>query len=525
MFTSAVAFLRLINAAHVMLREGVVTLLAPPEPPALGRLVLGLARLYERRNAKSAQGGARLATALRRLGPSYIKLGQFLATRADIVGGDVAKQLGVLQDRVPSKSLDEVRPLLEAALEGSLDDLFVEIGEAVAAASIAQVHPATILAANGEHQKVAVKLLRPGVERRFAKDLESFFLAARLAEWAFPKLRRLRPVASVETFARSTRLEMDFRLEAAALSEIAENTADDPGFRVPQVDWQRTARSVLTMEWIGGVKVSDVETLAEQGHDLNGLAAIVVQSFLRHAMRDGFFHADMHQGNLFVEPDGTLVAVDFGITGRLDEDGRRFLAEILYGFIVRDYKRISRIHFEAGYVPDYHDPEMFAQALRAIGEPIHGVSAQQISMARLLSQLLEVTDLFDMSTQTQLILLQKTMVVVEGVGRTLDPQLNIWTAADPVVRAWIESHLGAKARLDDLASGAAGLARMAKDLPKIAERVDRAGRLIETWSDAGVRLDEQTVTGLARKMKRSDWPAWLALAAAVGAVAFVIWGS
>lgn len=521
MLSKSVAFFRLMSAAHVLLREGVVTLLAPPEPPALGRAVLAFARLYERRNAKSAEGGARLASALRRLGPSYIKLGQFLATRADMVGPDVAKQLGVLQDQVPAKPLAEVRSSLERALEGTLDTLFEDIGEAVAAASIAQVHKATILSASGARQTVAVKLLRPGVERRFNKDLESFFLAARLAEWAIPKIRRLRPVASVETFARSTRLEMDFRLEAAAISEIGENTAQDAGFRVPSVDWQRTARTVLTMEWIDGIKVADVESLSKVGHDLEALAANVVQSFLRHAMRDGFFHADMHQGNLFVEPDGTLVAVDFGITGRLDPDGRRFLAEILYGFIVRDYQRISRIHFEAGYVPDHHDPEMFAQALRAIGEPIHGVSAQQISMARLLSQLLEVTELFDMSTQTQLILLQKTMVVVEGVGRTLDPNLNLWTAADPVVRSWIESHLGPKARFDDLASGAVGLARMASDLPKVAERVDRAGRMFDDWSRSGVKLDEATLQELSRRSQQPNWPAWLALVGAGAALVLI----
>ncbi len=320
---------------------------------------------------------------------------------------------------------------INRALQRNVDDLFVEFGEPMAAASIAQVHRATVRDADGELRTVAVKVLRPGVEARFRRDLDSFFLAARIIEWLMPAVRRLRPVAAVETLARSVRLEMDLRLEAAALSEMGENTREDPGFRVPKVDWVRTAKGVMTLEWIDGLKLTNPDRLIEAGHDPVALSKVVMQSFLRHAMRDGFFHADMHQGNLFVDTEGTLVAVDFGIMGRLNKAERRFLAEILYGFIRRDYLRTAQVHFEAGYVPPEEEVEVFAQALRAIGEPLRDRPAREISMAHLLSQLFEYTEVFHMTAQPRLILLQKTMVVVEGVARSLDPDLDIWTTSEP----------------------------------------------------------------------------------------------
>jgi ubiquinone biosynthesis protein len=318
-------------------------------------------------------------------------------------------------------------------------------------------------------------------------------------------------VAVVDTLARSVELEMDFRLEAAALSEMGENTADDPGFRVPEVNWPRTAKCVLTMEWISGRKLSDVAGIEADGHDLPAIGATVIQSFLRHAVRDGFFHADMHQGNLFLEPDGTLVAVDFGITGRLGRAERRFLAEILFGFITRDYRRVAEVHFEAGYVPADQDVEVFAQAIRAIGEPIHGHDASEISMARLLTQLLEVTELVNMRTQTQLIMLQKTMVVVEGVARTLNPHLDMWRTAEPVVRQWIERNLGPAARLQDAAGGLGALGRLAADLPLMAERAQRLSGEIERMAEHGLRFDRETAEAIGRAEARHTRSGRLAL--------------
>ena len=307
-----------------------------------------------------------------------------------------------------------------------MEDHFAEFGPPVAAASIAQVHKA-VAVENGVPPRVAVKVLRPGIEKRFRRDLDSYFFAARQIERFHPPSRRLRPVAVVDTLAHSVEIEMDLRLEAAAISEMADNIAKDGnlpdgGFRVPTVDWRRTQKRVLTLEWIDGIPIADHAALRAAGFDLRALGLTVLRSFLRHAMRDGFFHADMHQGNLLVDRDGKVVAVDFGIMGRLGPMEQRFLAEILHGLITRDYQRAAAVHFEAGYVPAHHPVAVFAQAMRAIGEPIHGRTADEISMADLLGQLFAYTEVFDMQTRPELILLQKTMVVVEGVARSLDPE-------------------------------------------------------------------------------------------------------
>ncbi|GAB4520961.1 MAG: 2-polyprenylphenol 6-hydroxylase [Roseibium sp.] len=515
-------FLRLVRAGFVMAREGVFGLVHLPDLPAGPRLALSVARLFERRAVRNKSADLRLSDALNRLGPSYVKLGQFLATRADVVGKEAARELSALQDRLPAFDHEAARAAVAEQLDRPVAEVFADFGEAVAAASIAQVHPAVIRGEDGSERKVAVKVLRPGVSRRFQRDLESYYLVARLAERFHPPSRRLRPVAVVDTLAQSVAIEMDFRLEAAALSEMAENTAGDPGFRVPEVDWIRTAKGVLTMEWIDGRKMSDLDGLAADGHDLEALGAAVIQSFLRHTLRDGFFHADMHQGNLFVEPDGTLVAVDFGITGRLNVRERRFLAEILFGFITRNYRRVAEVHFEAGYVPADQDVDMFAQAIRAIGEPIHGHDASEISMARLLTQLFEVTELFEMRTQTQLIMLQKTMVVVEGVARSLNPNLDMWKTAEPVVGAWIRDNLGPAGKLRDAGDALSALARIANDLPFFADRIGRMSEELEKMAMSGLRFDGETAEAIGRAEARHSRSGRLALwvmALSLGAIA------
>lgn len=493
---------RLVRAGFVMAREGVFGLVSLPDLPAGPRIGIAMARLLERRAVKEKSADLRLSDALNKLGPSYVKLGQFLATRADVVGKDAARELSALQDRLPAFDHDAAREAVAEQLGRPVEEIFSEFGEAVAAASIAQVHPAVITQKDGTKKKVAVKVLRPGVARRFQRDLQSYYLVARLAERVHAPSRRLRPVAVVDTLAQSVAIEMDFRLEAAALSEMAENTAGDPGFRVPAVDWMQTAKGVLTMEWIDGRKMSDVEGLIEDGHDLEALGAAVIQSFLRHTLRDGFFHADMHQGNLFVQPDGTLVAVDFGITGRLNKRERRFLAEILFGFITRNYRRVAEVHFEAGYVPADQDVDMFAQAIRAIGEPIHGHDASEISMARLLTQLFEVTELFEMRTQTQLIMLQKTMVVVEGVARSLNPNLDMWRTAEPVVGSWIKEHLGPVGKLRDAGDVLTALTKAANDLPIFADRIGQMSEELEKMTRQGLRFDHETAEAIGKAEAR-----------------------
>ncbi|GGA79959.1 putative protein kinase UbiB [Brucella endophytica] len=505
-----------------MTREGVITAL-PSDGlsglPAFGHRIAGL---LARRRARTTLRSERMSRAMNKLGPSYVKLGQFLATRPDIVGRDVALDLAMLQDRLDYFPREAAVRAIEGSLGRPIDDLYVRFDPPIAAASMAQVHPAEVMRDGAPH-KVAVKVIRPGVRQRFARDLESFFMLAQMQERYVPATRRLRPVEITQTLAQSTRIEMDLRLEAAALSEIAENVKEDPGFRVPAVDWERTGRDVLTLEWIDGVKMSDIEGLRAAGHDLKMLAETLIQSFLRHTLRDGFFHADMHPGNLFVDPQGTIVAVDFGITGRLGKKERRFLAEILYGFITRDYARVADVHFEAGYVPHRHDAASFAQAIRAIGEPIHGQSAQTISMAKLLTLLFEVTELFDMQTRPELLLLQKTMVVVEGVSRTLDPHFNMWKAAEPVVSDYLRESLGPVGIIADARESGSALLHLLRQTPEMVKRFERITYELDHMAEEGLRLAPETAEAIGRaSARRSRWGrvGFALLALAVLAIAF-----
>jgi ubiquinone biosynthesis protein len=511
---------RLSRAGFVFAREGVFALVDTRTLPLPARMAVALARLIERPTAKD--GSSRLAAALTKLGPTYVKLGQFMATRPDVVGTAIAHDLESLQDKMAPFPQAEAQAVVAGALDKPVSEVYVSFGPAVAAASIAQVHKAEV-DDNGVRKSVAVKILRPGVEHRFKLDLDAFFFAARMAEHWSLDAQRLRPVEAVATLARSVAMEMDFRLEAAALSEMAENTKDDDDFRVPSVDWDRTARDVLTMEWIDGTRLSDRAALEAQGVDLPALGHKVIQSFLRHALRDGFFHADMHPGNLFVDAQGRLVAVDFGIMGRLGPKERRFLAEILFGFITRDYQRTAQVHFDAGYVPRHHSVEAFAQAIRAIGEPIHNRTAEDISMAKLLMLLFEVTGLFDMRTRPELLLLQKTMVVVEGVARTLDPRLDMWSVADPVVREWIERNLGPIGKLEDVAEGAGEIGRFLGQVPSL---LTRAGTLIDQFDDItrdGLVLSPDTVAAIGKaEARRNRWTA-AALWAIAGLLAWLVW--
>jgi ubiquinone biosynthesis protein len=368
-------------------------------------------------------------------------------------------------------------------------------------------------------QKLAVKFLRPGVEDRLRGELE---LLARMAKWAerfFPITHRLRPLDAITTLARSINGETDFRMEAAALSEMAENTAQDKGFFVPDIIWEASGRRVLTMSWVDGVSASDIEGLQKHGHDLSDLATRLLQIFLTLVLRDGFFHADMHQGNLLVQKDGTIVAIDLGICGRLDKDSRRFLAEILHGFITRDYVKLAQVHIEAGYVPDHHDVHEFAQALRSVGEPIRDRDADDISMGRVLSQLFAITEQFDMATQPQLLLLQKTMVTVEGVARSFDPKINIWDASETLVADWLRRQIGPEAILRDMRDNAGSTLRALRRLPETLAQAERGAAALETMAHQGAGQTAPVKTdALARGLGLA------ALAAAAGALAVALTG-
>jgi len=512
--------LRLTRAGYILAREGVFRQVDAALLPVPARIALRAAKLIER-PSKNSQAG-RLATALTRLGPTYVKLGQFLATRPDVVGVATARDLESLQDRMPAFPHAEAVAIIEQAFGQPIDRTFATFGPSVAAASIAQVHRAEVETPAGRRQ-VAVKVLRPGIARRFDIDQQAFAFAARTAEEFSAEARRLRLIETVATLRRSVALEMDLRLEAAALSEMAENTKDDPGFRVPAIDWDRTTKDVLTLEWIDGTHLSNHAALEAKGFDLRELARIVIQSFLRHALRDGFFHADMHPGNLFIDNDGRLVAVDFGIMGRLGPKERRFLAEILYGFITRNYRRTAEVHFEAGYVPSHHSVEDFAQAIRAIGEPIHNRAADEISMAKLLTLLFEVTGLFDMRTRPELLLLQKTMVVIEGVARSLDPKLDMWSTAEPVVREWIERNLGPVGRIEGAAEGAMELGRFVGQVPGLLSRGAAVLEQLDAATRNGLVLAPETVAEIGRAEARRSRASAIALWVMAALLAYIVY--
>ncbi len=459
---------RLIRTGATLERTGAmrVVLDAFQAPPSLRIVARILGWPFKFLGIKGDPALPPATRALTALGPAYIKFGQILSTRPDVVGDELAMQLRVLQDKLPPFPTAVAKKTVARELDVAVETVFADFSEPVAAASIAQVHRAR-LADTGED--VAVKVLRPKIERAFRKDIDAFYLAAQMIELLAPATRRLRPMDVIAHFEGVVMGELDLRLETSGAAEFAANTGKDEGFAVPEVHWFLSSRRVMTMGWAEGIPAGEVNAIEAAGHDRAALGERVLRMFLMHALRDGYFHADMHQGNLKVAPNGDIVVYDFGIMGRLDEYTRRVYAEILFGFIRKDYRRVAEVHFEAGYVPADRDIDEFARALRSVGEPIFGMDATRISMARLLSYLFEVTERFGMETRTELILLQRTMVVVEGVSRSLHPHINIWEVARPIVENYIKDNVGPKALFRDLAKTARVLARFGPKLPQLAE--------------------------------------------------------
>ncbi|UIJ44405.1 2-polyprenylphenol 6-hydroxylase [Sphingomonas cannabina] len=419
-----------------------------------------------RRLARIARFGARVpkvpryADAFQAIGPAAIKLGQTLATRPDLVGEEAAHDLMRLQDALPPVPFEAVCRVMESSLGRPVGELFASIEEVpIGAASIAQVHRAVTT----DGRQVAVKVLRPGVEADFAKAIDTYEWAAAQVEAMGGEAARLRPRLVIATFKRWTARELDLRREGASASELAEGMQAEPDFVVPTIDWQRTSGKVLTLEWIDGIKLSDRAALIAAGHDPKALAGKLVRAFLRQAIAEGFFHADLHQGNLFALPGDRIAAIDFGIMGRIDRRARVWLAEIIYGLITGNYRRVAEIHFEAGYVPPHHNVAEFATALRAVGEPMRGLPVKDMSVGQMLDGLFNITRDFDMQTQPHLLLLQKTMVVVEGVATALDPDINMWEVSEPFVGEWIRTELGPEAALAD---------RLVEDLRTLARLPD-----------------------------------------------------
>ncbi|MEM5518885.1 2-polyprenylphenol 6-hydroxylase [Henriciella sp. AS95] len=447
--------------------------------------------------------GERLAKALEKLGPAYIKLGQFLATRPDVFGAEVATDLSRLKDKLPPFSMEDARKALAKEFgEQDAESLFAGLGEPVAAASLAQVHK--LQTSNGMK---AVKILRPGVEKLIAQELRAMKRAARTVERASVESRRLEPVAFTETVATAMEKELDLRLEAGGADQMRALSEKDEWFSVPAVDWDRTGQRVLTTDWVDGVPLTDPKALEQPGIDRPDLANAITRGFLSHAIGHGVFHADMHEGNILIAPQGKVFLVDFGLIGRIGLNERRFLAEILHGFIRRDYQRVAEVHFEAGYVPANQSVGEFAQALRSIGEPIHGKPAEEVYMGRILLQLMDYTRTFGMRLRPELVLLQKTMVQVEGVARAIDPAHDIWKAAEPVVRGWITENFGPV--------GAAKLA--AQSVREVADRLKRLPQVMDQFED----FLESSANEQSRPPKRSGppWWAWFGLVVAVAGIA------
>ena len=462
MTTSVTHLSRLLKWGRTLARHGALRGIEedPLTPPPVRRL------------AKIARFGARIpptpdyAAALVAIGPAAIKLGQALSTRPDLVGVKAAENLSQLQDDLPPAPFAAIKQTIEQSFGAPLESLYAEFDEIpIGAASIAQVHRAITT----EGREVAVKVLRPHIEEEFARAIETYEWAAAHAERYGGELERLRPRLVVAHFRQWTARELDLQREAASASELRENMVAEPGYYVPEIDWRRTARRVLTLEWLDGIKLNDHESLIEAGHDCNALAATLVRAFLRQAVVDGFFHADLHHGNLFALADGRIAAIDFGIMGRIDRRARMWLAEILYGLITGNYRRVAEIHFEAQYVPQHHNVQEFATALRAAGEPIRGLPVKQISVGRMLESLFSITRDFDMPTQPHLLLLQKTMVMNEGVATALDPDINMWETAEPFLKDWMRSELGPEAYYADRIIE---LVRAFKKIPELIERLD-----------------------------------------------------
>ena len=442
--------------------------------------------------------GERLSSSLESMGTTFIKLGQFLATRPDIIGEELSKRLENLQDRLPPFSSYEAKELIKKDLGEETFNTILNLSEPIAAASIAQVHKAQIND-EGTIKDVAIKILRPNIKKIFNEEIDAIMLFAFLVESFIKKTKRLKLVEVVFLLKEITNLEMDLRFEAAAANEYAENTKNDAGFRVPQIYWNFTSENVMTLDWIDGVSIRETEELKRRNIDTKKIAEDIIQHFLRHAVRDGFFHADMHQGNIFIDNNGEIAPIDFGIMGRLDKLSKRFLAEILYGFIQRDYKKVAEVHLVAGLVPKEVPIDDLAQALRSIGEPIFGQAVKDISGGKLLKQLFDVTEKFNMQTQPQLLMLQKTMVVVEGVARKLHPETNIWTTSKPVLESWLRE---TKDPINTLNETLQSTSEVIKRLPEFPEIMDKANQALTFLASGQIPQNSNSFTALNNKKSK-----------------------
>jgi ubiquinone biosynthesis protein len=446
------------------------------EPPLIIKILYKIIGFSFSNNSEVSQTQSeekKLSNSLQSMGTTFIKLGQFLATRPDIIGEKLSKQLETLQDKLPPFSLSEAKEMIKKDLGNEMYNSIINLSEPVAAASIAQVHKAQIND-NGTIKDVAIKILRPNIKKKFNEEIDALMLLAFFVESSIQKTKRLKLVEVVFLLKEITNLEMDLRFEAAAANEYSENTKNDAGFKVPKIYWNFTSENVMTLDWVDGISIRETEELLKRNIDTKKIASDIIQHFLRHAIRDGFFHADMHQGNIFINNSGQIIPIDFGIMGRLDKLSQRFLAEILFGFIQRDYKKVAEVHLSAGLVPKEVPVSDLAQALRSIGEPIFGQSVKDISGGKLLKQLFDVTEKFNMQTQPQLLMLQKTMVVVEGVARKLNPETNIWKTSKPVLEKWLSETKDPINTINETLKDSVDVIKKLPNLPEVMDKANQA---------------------------------------------------
>ena len=468
------------------------------EPPLIIKIlfkILSFSFSSKKKLNTNKDEGERLSESLESMGTTFIKLGQFLATRPDIIGEELSEKLENLQDRLPPFSLLQAKEIIKNDLGQNTYDSIINLSEPVAAASIAQVHKAQIND-DGTIKDVAIKILRPDIKKIFNEEIDAMMLFAFFVESIVKKTKRLKLVEVVFLLKEITNLEMDLRFEAAAANEYAENTKNDVGFQVPQIYWNFTSENVMTLDWVDGVSIRETEELKKRNLNTEKIAENIIQSFLRHAVRDGFFHADMHQGNIFINNNGHIVPIDFGIMGRLDKMSKRFLAEILFGFIQRDYRKVAEVHLMAGLVPKNVPIDDLAQALRSIGEPIFGQAVKDISGGKLLKQLFDVTEKFNMQTQPQLLMLQKTMVVVEGVARKLNPNTNIWTTSKPVLESWLKETKNPMTTINETIQNTS---EAIKRLPEFPEIMDKANQALTYLASGQIPQDSNSYTALNTK--------------------------
>ena len=467
------------------------------QPPILIKILLNIFSFsFSKKNVSSNKSDEdKLCESIQGMGTTFIKLGQFLATRPDIIGEEISKKLEKLQDRLPPFSMQNAKNILKESLGNDNFNSILNLSEPVAAASIAQVHKAQINE-NGTIKEVAIKILRPEIKKVFNEEIDALMLLAYIIQSTVTKTKRLKLIEVVFLLKEITNHEMDLRFEAAAANEFAENTKNDSGFFVPKIYWNYTSEKVLTLDWIDGVSIREKDLINDKNIDVKNIASSIIQHFLRHAVRDGFFHADMHQGNLFINESGQIVPIDFGIMGRIDKLNRRYLAEILFGFIQRDYKKVAEVHLVAGLVPNNVNVDELAQALRSIGEPIFGQSVKDISGGRLLKQLFDITEKFNMPTQPQLLLLQKTMVVVEGVARKLNPETNIWETSRPVLEKWLRE---TKDPINNFTETLKDSAEVLKKLPELPQMMEKANQALTFLASGQIPQNTNSYSAMKNK--------------------------